>query len=212
MYTPKQFEESDQEALRGLIRAAPLATFITNGPEGLVANHIPFVLSGEDFASSELQAHTPRANPLRDLLSSGQNCLAIFHGPEGYISPSYYATKEKHGKVVPTWNYAVVHVHGRGAIVDDSAWVRRQMERLTSLCEGSRQTPWAISDAPTEFVERLAESVVGIRLTMERIEGKTKASQNQPVENQQSILQSLDRERPEAALTEFMHSVLERNQ
>lgn len=211
MYTPKQFEESDQEALRELIRAAPLATFITNGSDGLVANHIPFVLSGEDFASSELQAHIPRANPLCDLLSAGQKCLAIFHGPEGYISPSYYATKAKHGKVVPTWNYAVVHIHGHAEILEDSAWVRRQMELLTSLCEGARDAPWSISDAPPEFVERLAESVVGIRMTMERIEGKTKASQNQPVENQQSVLRSLDRERPEDKLTEFMRSILGKN-
>ena len=111
---------------------------------------------------------------------------------------------------MPTWNYAVVHVHGIARIVDQPEWVRTQMDRLTDLNEGSRANPWAVSDAPPEYIESLLQSLVGIELTIERVEGKTKASQNQPAENRRSVLDALDLEHPESALTRLMHTVLEK--
>ena len=209
MYQPSQFKETNEEAMRRLICSAPLATIIINTENGLVANHIPFVLSGEALASSELHAHIPRANPLTSLLATETPCLVIFHGPEGYISPSYYATKPQHGKVVPTWNYAVVHVHGVAQIVDAPAWVLKQMNLLTTLNESTRSAPWAVSDAPEEFIESLLKSLVGIKVSIDRFEGKTKASQNQPDENKASVLAALDNQATDDGLADLMHSVLE---
>ncbi|MEM0955345.1 MAG: FMN-binding negative transcriptional regulator [Pseudomonadota bacterium] len=208
MYRPSHFEEQDLQRIVDLIMTAPLATLVVNTFEGLVANHIPFVLSGNDLASSTLQAHIPRGNPLAELLAEAPPCLAIFHGPEGYVSPSYYASKLKHGRVVPTWNYAVVHVHGHAALIDDAGWLGEQMERLTALNEEQRDKPWKVSDAPAEYTERLLGALVGIELTIDRIEAKTKASQNQPEENQRSVLAHMDREYPQAGLTQLMHAVL----
>ncbi|MEM1144417.1 MAG: FMN-binding negative transcriptional regulator [Pseudomonadota bacterium] len=208
MYKPKHFQETNEELMCGLMQAAPLATFIVESEEGIVANHIPFVFNGAELCSGELQAHIPRANPLSRILETERPCLTIFHGPDGYISPSYYATKPKHGKVVPTWNYCVVHVHGYAQLVDDAEWVRQQMELLTTLTEGSRPSPWAVSDAPAGFISALAKSLVGIRVSIERVEGKTKASQNQPQENQQSVLTFMDREGKNRELQSLMRSVL----
>ena len=210
MYKPIHFNETDQEAMRSLIAAAPLATFVVAGPHGLDANHIPFVLTGSDLAESYLHAHIPRANPLSEILVEGRDCLAIFHGPEGYISPSYYASKAKHGKVVPTWNYRVVHVHGRARTVDDPEWVLNQMTRLTCLKEQERTKPWAVSDAPDEFIDTLLKSLVGIEVSIERFEGKTKASQNQPAENQKSVLELMGRDGTNEELTRLMRSVLKK--
>jgi transcriptional regulator len=211
MYQPKHFEETSDAALRALISASPLATFIICSDKELVANHIPFVLAGPSTSFSQLQAHIPRANPLNEALLNGKKCMAIFHGPEGYISPSYYATKPKHGKVVPTWNYSVVHVHGTAKTIDDPVWVRRQMVLLTKLKEDPRSVPWEISDAPEEFINALLKSLVGIEVSIERVEGKTKASQNQPEENQQSVLQHMEHEGGNEELMRLMRTVLNRD-
>ncbi|MEO0803667.1 MAG: FMN-binding negative transcriptional regulator [Cyanobacteria bacterium J06642_2] len=208
MYLPKPFEEADSEALHALIRAAPLATLVIHTQDGLVANHIPFVLHLAESEPVKLQAHIPRSNPLSSILEVARDCLAIFHGPEGYISPSFYATKKVHGKVVPTWNYSVVHVHGKLRAVDDVDWILNQVEALTNQHERPRVKPWEVSDAPAEFTQRLTRVLIGLELDVERMVGKTKASQNQPKENQASILRALDEEAPEAELSDLMHSVL----
>ena len=210
MYSPKHFEETNAEAMKQLIASAPLATFVVSGADGIVANHIPFVLAGNELSSSRLLAHIPRANPLSDTLRAPIKCLTIFHGPEGYISPSYYATKPKHGKVVPTWNYSVVHIHGTVQIIEDPEWILNQMELLTELNESPRSAPWAIADAPKEFINTLLNSLLGLEVSIERIEAKTKASQNQPEENQKSVLEFMDSERANDELTKFMHSVLKK--
>ena len=209
MYQPAHFEEKSCLRIAELVATAPLATLVVTSPEGLVANHIPFVLHGDDLTSATLQAHIPRANPLAELLATAPSCLVIFHGPDGYISPSYYATKPKHGRVVPTWNYAVVHVHGHASLVEDAAWLRNQMEQLTQLQERHRDEPWEISDAPADYTDRLMGALVGVEVMIERVEAKTKASQNQPLENQHSVLRHMDREQANSALTQLMHAVLE---
>ncbi len=208
MYIPKHFEETREQAILGLISSNPLATFVVLQDDQLTANHIPFVMQPETNHTDKLVAHIPRANPLVEALKEPKNCLAIFHGSEGYISPSLYATKQKHGKVVPTWNYCVAHIHGSARIVDDPQWVRRQIEVLTDLNESKRAEPWSVSDAPSNYTEALIQSLVGIEVSIERIEAKTKASQNQPMVNKQSILESIDKEGIDAGFAEFMCSEL----
>ena len=208
MYIPRHFAQSDQQAQFDLIRSSPLATLVVNTREGLVANHIPFVLDVEDLGTVKLLAHIPRANPLSGHLADGSDCLAVFHGPQGYVTPSWYATKKEHGKVVPTWNYAVVHAHGRIRLVEDEDWILRQVNLLTELNEGSRSTPWAVSDAPGDFTERLVRSLVGLELTVNRLEAKNKASQNQPEENQRSVLAALESEAVDTVFANHMRTVL----
>ncbi|MGR8919432.1 MAG: FMN-binding negative transcriptional regulator [Gammaproteobacteria bacterium] len=209
MYLPKHFEQRSSAAIGQLIAASPLATLVINTPEGLVANHLPFLLVGAPGPTGKLTAHIPRANPLAALPAVAHECLAIFHGPQGYISPSAYATKREHGRVVPTWNYAVVHVHGRLRVVDDPDFVAGQVRALTELHERPQAAPWAVEDAPAEFTARLSASLVGLEIRITRVVGKTKASQNQPPENQRSVLAMLDAEPDRAALATLMHEALD---
>lgn len=211
MYLPPHFEQHDRAALHALIRRHPLGTLVVQGEDGLVADHLPFLLLDREGPSGALHAHVPRANPLTGLLAESRACLAIFHGAEGYISPSGYATKRVHGKVVPTWNSAVVHVHGRVRMIDEPAWVRAQVEALTAQQEGPRSDPWAVSDAPEEFVAQMLAALVGLEVRIERLVGKTKASQNQPPENRRSVLAALDAEPGSEALREMMRDALGAN-
>ena len=209
MYQPKHFRESRSDAMAAMVRAAPLATFVVSSDDGLVANHIPFVLEGDTLDGGKLLAHIPRANALSALLRTPLPCLAVFHGPEGYVSPSWYATKAQHGKVVPTWNYSVVHAHGVARLVENGDWLRHQIERLTALQEQDRSTPWAVSDAPSTYTDRLMAALVGIEITVQRVEAKTKASQNQPTENQASVLDAVEREHPNTRFLDMMSSALD---
>ncbi len=210
MYTPKHFAETDTERLFALINAAPLGTLVVNSDSGLEANHIPFIHRREGDGPGELCAHIPRANPLSNALQSETPCLVIFNGPDGYVSPSWYATKQQHGRVVPTWNYSVVHAHGTAVIVDDPEWVHGQINELTDQNESTRPEPWAVSDAPERFTTGLVSSLVGVRVSVARLEGKIKASQNQPARNQQSILQAMDDEHLDGPLAELMKDVLKK--
>ncbi|MEM8815813.1 MAG: FMN-binding negative transcriptional regulator [Pseudomonadota bacterium] len=214
MYLPKSFRESDKSRLLELIRQAPLGILVLQTDGGLEANHIPFVYRESTKQKTNetglLCAHLPRANPLSSPVHSGRPCLVIFSGPSGYISPSWYASKKDHGKVVPTWNYTVVHVHGHVRLIDDEAWVMSQIEELTGQHEAPRKEPWSVSDAPAEYTQALLKSLVGMEIRIDRLEGKTKASQNQPGRNQTSVLQALREEQPDTELAEFMHSVLQK--
>ena len=206
MYTPDAFREENASRLVEIIRSEPLGTLIVAGADGIEANHIPFVYDSDGHGI--LQAHIPRANPLSKTLSAVTTCLVIFHGANGYLSPSWYATKRAHGKVVPTWNYAVVHVHGRARLVEESDWILDQLHTLTRQSEHENPEPWSVSDAPVEFIDKLLNSLVGIEISIDRIEGKTKASQNQPAENQQSILAALDRTHADTDFGRLMRTTL----
>ena len=174
-------------------------------------NHIPFVIDSDSSGIKRLRAHIPRTNALATLKSESRSCVVVFHGADGYVSPAWYATKKKHGKVVPTWNYAVVHAHGRMKTVDDSAFVKKQIEDLTIQNESKRDNAWKISDAPSDFTARQLSVLVGIEVLTEKIDAKTKASQNQPMENRASILKSLDNEQPGSSFNELMKSALKEN-
>ncbi len=191
MYIPTHFEQPNIEALHELIRSRPLATLVTLSSTGINANHIPLHLSEQPAPFGTLQGHVARANPIWNDLDSDSEVLAIFHGPDAYISPSWYATKQETGKVVPTWNYTVVHAYGSLRIIDDSAWVRRQLEALTNHNEAAFPEPWAVSDAPHDFTEKLIEAIAGVEIVITRLDGKWKVSQNQPDKNQASVIQGL---------------------
>jgi len=174
-----------------LIRARPLATLITLSSSGLNANHIPLHLSESPTPFGTLQGHVARANPILEDLKKDIEVLAVFHGPDAYITPSWYATKKETGKVVPTWNYAVVHAYGHMRVVDDASWLRAQLVALTTHNEASFLEPWAVSDAPHEFTEKLIGNIVGFEMVITRLSGKWKVSQNQPQQNQASVIEGL---------------------
>ena len=184
MYTPKHFVESRVEALHGLIRAYPFATLVTRAADGLTANHLPFERVGE-----VLHGHVARGNELAQL--DGAEVLLVFQGPDGYISPNWYPSKHETGREVPTWNYAVVHVHGRLRVIDDATWLRRLLETLTDHHEAGQPQPWKISDAPDDHIEKSLRAIVGLEVAIDRIEGKFKLSQNHPARNRAGVIAGL---------------------
>lgn len=191
MYIPKQFEESRVDVMHELIRAYPLATLVTHSSYGLNANHIPLHLSQSPAPYGTLQGHIARANPLLGEIAEGIETLAIFHGPDSYITPSWYATKKETGKVVPTWNYAVVHAYGLLRIVDNASWLREQLDALTEHNESSFPEPWGVADAPPEHIERIMAAIVGVEMVITKLLGKWKVSQNQPTQNQVGVISGL---------------------
>jgi transcriptional regulator len=190
MYLPEHFAEDDVPEMHALIRANPLATLVSHGPDGLNANHIPLLLN--DAAPwGKLQGHVARANPLwRDGNVTGE-VLVVFQGSDGYISPSGYATKAEHGKVVPTWNYTAVHAYGELKVIDDPTWILDQVYVLTNAHEALLPEPWAVSDAPHDYIEKMLCAIVGIEITITRLLGKWKVSQNQPPANQANLIAAL---------------------
>lgn len=193
MYIPKHFEVTDIKLMHDLIRDYSLATLITQSENGLNANHIPLHLSPEPKPYGTLQGHVSRVNPLLDdINNSTGETLVIFHGPNTYISPSWYASKQESGKVVPTWNYAVVHAYGKLRIIDDAVWLRNQLNKLTDQNEAQSPKPWLVKDAPVEFTEKLLDSIIGIELNITKLIGKWKVSQNQPHQNKESVMAGLN--------------------
>jgi len=201
MYIPPHFEQPDIEVMHDLIRNRPLATLVTLSSDGINANHIPLHLSPAPEPFGVLRGHVARANPIWRDLESDADTLAIFHGPDAYISPSWYATKQETGKVVPTWNYTVVHAYGSLCIIDNASWIRSQMEALTTHHEAAFPEPWAVSDAPEDFTEKLIGAVVGIEMVITRLFGKWKISQNQPPQNQTSVIHGLNASGQAEAMT-----------
>lgn len=201
MYLPKHFAETDVAAMHALMRAHPLATVVHSGPQGLGANHLPLHLFTEPAPNGCLQGHVARANTLWKEAGPDAQVLVIFNGPEHYISPSSYASKARDGRVVPTWNYVAVHAHGTLRVIDDAAWVAAQMQALTSTHEAGRAAPWSVEDAPADYIERMRMAVVGIEIVVSRLEGKWKVSQNQPAENQESLVAALEADDNEQSTT-----------
>lgn len=191
MYVPAHFEESRIDVLHELIRAHPFSTLVTMSSNGINANHIPLHLIQESGKYGSLQGHVARANPMWSDLVNDVEALVIFQGPSSYITPSWYPTKQEHGKVVPTWNYIVVHAYGTLRVIDDPIWLRSQLESLTAQHEASFNKPWAVSDAPVEFTDRMIEAIVGIEILITKLTGKWKVSQNQPALNQAGVVKGL---------------------
>lgn len=190
MYQPSAFREERIEILHDLIRARPLATLITFGAGGLLANLVPFILS-DSGEKGTLWAHVAKANDQVEALKAGAETLVVFQGPEAYITPSWYASKKEHGRVVPTWNYVVVQVRGTPRVIDDSKWLLAQITALTSQQEYARAEPWHVTDAPASFIDGQLKAIIGIEIPISAIEGKWKVSQNRSVADRQGVYEGL---------------------
>jgi transcriptional regulator len=191
MYRPSAFREDRPEVLHAAIRANPLATLITHGASGLTANLVPFALVTEADGPGVLRAHLAKENPQLADLREGSEALVVFHGPQAYITPSWYPAKREHGKVVPTWNYVVVQAWGKPRVITDAAWLLAEVTRLTGQQEQGRDAPWAVDDAPPEFIAGMLKGVAGLEIPIHRIEGKWKTSQNQPAANRAGVAEGL---------------------
>jgi len=191
MYVPAHFEETRLEVLHDLVRNHPLATLVTLDRTGLNANHIPMELDPESQSLGTLRGHVSRANPMWQDFSCDVAALAIFQGPEIYITPSWYQTKQESGKVVPTWNYAVVHAYGPLRIIEDPAWLRALVGRLTDRHEAQRAEPWEVADAPNDYIEGQLRGIVGIEIPVECLIGKWKVSQNRPEVDRKGVSRGL---------------------
>lgn len=203
MYTPRAFAENRSEVWHALMRAHPFATAIVQRPEGVAVNHLPF-----ELIDGQLCGHVARGNEMA--ACDGMPVSLVFHGPQGYVSPNWYPSKRETGREVPTWNYAVVHVHGRLRVIDERTWLRNLLDALTTHHETGQSEPWRIDDAPADHIERLLDAIVGIEIDVERIEGKYKLSQNHPVRNRLGVIDGLrQRHAPgDAALADLMQASL----
>lgn len=178
MYVPTQFVERRPEILIGAIREVQLAVLVTASSDDYHATHIPMIMKETD-GTRVLEGHVARQNPHWEaLVSDPKASIAIFQGPHAYVTPSWYETKQLHGKVVPTWNYIAVHAHGVLEAIEDPAWLRGHLEELTGTNESHRDQPWALDDAPGDFITNLTRAIVGLRLNIDRLEGSWKLIQH----------------------------------
>ncbi|CAN7478680.1 FMN-binding negative transcriptional regulator [Mesorhizobium caraganae] len=196
MYQPPHFIETRQDVLHGLIRSHPLGLLISNGQDGPVANAIPFLLDIEAGPNCKLRAHLAKANPQWRLLADNpaSPVLVVFQGADAYVTPSWYETKRETGKVVPTWNYAIVQVRGMVRVIDDAQWIAQQISDLTLSQEGAREAPWAVTDAPPSYIQSQIKGIIGLEIEIAEISGKWKVSQNRPVADRVGVAEGLEKE------------------
>lgn len=178
MYLPQQFEEARLDVVHELIRTHPLGALVLLSGTKLSANHIPFLLQPDQGAKGTLCGHVSRANPVWKQVGGATEALVIFQGPESYITPTWYPSKRADGKVVPTWNYAIVHAHGKPRAIEERGWLLEHVTRLTVTQEGGQAQPWHVSDAPKDYIEQMISRIVGIEIPITRLIGKWKVSQN----------------------------------
>jgi transcriptional regulator len=198
MYQPAHHREDRLDVQHALIQSHPFGLLISSGADGLLANAIPFLLQQRLGSLGTLEAHMARANgQWRDI--DGQQVLVVFQGPQSYISPSFYETKRETGKVVPTWNYAMVQVRGVAKLRSDPAWLGKQIDALTAWHETGRSPSWAVSDAPRTYIESQLRGVVGIEIEIATIEGKWKVSQNRPEADRRGVADGLSQSNPAMA-------------
>ena len=183
MYIPKAFAVSELAELHGLIEQSGVATLVCQGEQGLQASHLPLLLLPGEGEFGTLYGHFARANPQWRALADGAEVLVVFQGVEAYVSPSFYPAKAEHGKVVPTWNYQAVHAHGRAEVFDERERLLALVSALSDKHEQRRERPWAVSDAPSEYIDSMLRAIVGFALPISRIEGSFKLSQNKDAAN-----------------------------
>lgn len=203
MYLPSHFEENRDAVMHALVRAHPFGLLITREGEEPCADAVPFLIDAARGPHGTLVAHVARANPLWRH-AQGQRVLVVFQGPQAYVSPSAYAAKAEHGKVVPTWNYAVVQAWGRPRVIDDADWLRAQLEALTGAHEGPRAAPWHVADAPDNFVAAQLKGIVGLEIPVSRIVGKWKVSQNRPEADRRGVSEGLRGEGLSGAMADLV--------
>ena len=192
MYEPPLHRQDDLAAQHDLIRRHPLGLLVSHGPQGFLANAIPFLVDPGLGRFGTLAAHMARANPQWRALQAAGEALVVFQGPDHYVSPSWYASKRETGKVVPTWNYVMVQARGVARVIEDEAWLSRQIAALTRSQEQPRQAPWAVADAPEDFVAAMVKQIVGVEIEIVDIRGKWKASQNRSAADRAGVVAGLE--------------------
>lgn len=193
MYLPKHFEQPDAEAIARRLAAHPLATLAWHSAAGLSAEHLPLLWDRgpADGAHGTLRGHVARANPVwRE--AAGSEMLAVFSGPQAYVTPSWYPSKAANAKVVPTWNYAVAHLRGRLRVTEDAAWLRALVGRLTDTHEAARAQRWQVDDAPADYIEQMLRAIVGIEIEVTSLQGKWKLSQNRSAADRAGVAAGLE--------------------
>ncbi|WLI29455.1 FMN-binding negative transcriptional regulator [Pseudomonas rhodesiae] len=178
MYTPRAFALDDLPEIQQLIQHTRLAQLVSVGEDGLQASHLPLLLNPDEGANGTLYGHMAKANPQWRDLQNGAEALVIFAGADAYVSPAFYPAKAEHGKVVPTWNYLAVHAYGKAEVFTDAERLLAVVSALTDRHEGGRPQPWAVSDAPADYIDGMLKAIVGFALPIERVIGKRKLSQN----------------------------------
>ena len=198
-YLPRHFEETDTATLHALVRAHPLATWVVQHHGELLVNHIPFLLDTDRGEHGTLVGHVARANPVWQALAEGAGSVAVFTGPQAYVSPNWYPSKHANGKAVPTWNYAIVHAHGVPLAFEDPDRVLDVVTRLTQTHEAGQARPWQVADAPADYIDSMLRVIVGIEIPVQRWVGKWKVSQNRLSADQQGVATGLSGQASEAA-------------
>ena len=191
MYEPPLHVQADVAEQHALIRAHPLGLLVSHGASGLLANPIPFLIDPERGEFGTLRAHVARANPQWRDLQTADEALVVFQGPQHYVTPSWYATKRETGKVVPTWNYLIVQARGKPRVIEDASWLREQIEALTLSREQPREAPWAVDDAPADFIAMQMRAIVGVEIEIADLRGKWKASQNRNAADRAGVIAGL---------------------
>jgi len=191
MYTPAYHAFNDIEKMRAHTAAHSLGAWLCHAHGQLIANHTPFVLDAKHGSHGRLLAHVSRANPVWRQLIGGAPSVVMFMGPSAYITPSWYPGKRQHGKVVPTWNYVTVHAHGMARAMEDTCWILDVLNRLTDTQESQRTEPWKVSDAPSAYIDKMLRAVVGIEITIDRVEGRLKVSQDEDEQDRRGTVEGL---------------------
>jgi|SRR5450432_1299162 transcriptional regulator len=192
MYIPRHNEEKRVSVMQALMVSHPLATLVTLGAHGLFASHIPMVFENDGSEFGLLKGHISRANAQWRDLTPSVDALAIFAGKQHYVSPTWYSENGEHAKQVPTWNYAVVHAYAPLKVIEDEEWLLAHVSRLTNIHESGFPVPWKVSDAPQDFIQSQLKGIVGLELSIRRLEGKWKVSQNRTEREQQGVIDGLN--------------------
>ena len=191
MLVRKHFAENRSDELHSLIEKNPLATLVVADPSDVVVDHFPLVLERKSGTHGILRGHVPIDNDMWTKFDGHRTAIAVFHGPQAYITPNWYSSKQEHGKVVPTWNYVVVHAHGIPRVIRDKDWLLQHLEELTDKHEAASDRPWKVSDAPKEFTSKMLRLIAGIEMPISSLEGKWKISQNRPAMDRAGVIAGL---------------------
>lgn len=191
MYVPKAFQEDRIDVLHAAMKEIGAAAIIGHDANGLVATHAPIELSPEPAPFGTVRVHFARTNPHAKAIKAGQELLLIFQGPQGYITPSWYPSKHLTGRAVPTWNYVAIHAYGTASVFDDATWLKAHLSALTDRFEEGYHLPWKVDDAPTAFIDGMCRAIIGFEITLNRIEGKWKMSQNKSSHDRIGVINGL---------------------
>ena len=191
MYVPAAFREDRPDVLLAAMAAIGAATVVSPGPDGLIATHVPVEFAPDPAPLGTVRCHFARANPHAQALAAGREALLVFQGSQGYVTPSWYPTKQRTGKVVPTWNYVAVHAYGQATPFDAPDRLRAHLAALTARFERDRPSPWAVDDAPADYIAAQLRAILGFEIRLTRLDGKWKLSQNRTAEDRQGVIAGL---------------------